>query len=96
VARAIIADSLTLQKRHLNPGSGELLGLYADAFEKVWRTRTRWPGSRRRLMIAAETRWRRSPPIRTHIVNMCAGPRAAISAVRSPVSTRSARCTSRC
>jgi perosamine synthetase len=36
VARAIIADSLTLQKRHLNPGSGELLGLYADAFEKVW------------------------------------------------------------
>jgi perosamine synthetase len=36
VARAIIADSLTLQKRHLHPGSGELLGLYADAFEKVW------------------------------------------------------------
>jgi perosamine synthetase len=36
VARAVIADSLTLQKRHLNPGSGELLGLYADAFEKVW------------------------------------------------------------
>lgn len=36
VAHAIIADSLTLQKRHLNPGSGELLGLYADAFEKVW------------------------------------------------------------
>ncbi|MFI7426815.1 DegT/DnrJ/EryC1/StrS family aminotransferase [Micromonospora sp. NPDC049836] len=39
VARAIIADSLTLQKRHLNPGSGELLGLYADAFEKVWANR---------------------------------------------------------
>ncbi|MGE5829094.1 MAG: DegT/DnrJ/EryC1/StrS family aminotransferase [Micromonosporaceae bacterium] len=36
VARAIIADSLTLQKRHLHPGSGQLLGLYADAFEKVW------------------------------------------------------------
>lgn len=36
VARAIIADSLTLQKRHLHPGSGDLLGLYADAFEKVW------------------------------------------------------------
>jgi perosamine synthetase len=36
VARAIIADSLTLQKRHLNPGSGDLLRLYADAFEKVW------------------------------------------------------------
>jgi hypothetical protein len=36
VARAIIADSLTLQKRHLHPGSGELLRLYADAFEKVW------------------------------------------------------------
>ena len=39
VARAIIADSLTLQKRHLNPGSGALLGLYADAFEKVWANR---------------------------------------------------------
>ncbi|MGH3769715.1 MAG: DegT/DnrJ/EryC1/StrS family aminotransferase [Pseudonocardiaceae bacterium] len=36
VARAIIADSLTLQKRHLHPGSGDLLRLYADAFEKVW------------------------------------------------------------
>jgi dTDP-4-amino-4,6-dideoxygalactose transaminase len=36
VARAIIADSLTLQKRHLHPGSGDLLDLYADAFEKVW------------------------------------------------------------
>lgn len=36
VTRAIIADSLTLQKRHLNPNSGELLRLYADAFEKVW------------------------------------------------------------
>jgi dTDP-4-amino-4,6-dideoxygalactose transaminase len=36
VTRAVIADSLTLQKRHLNPGAGELLSLYADAFEKVW------------------------------------------------------------
>ena len=36
VARAIIADSLTIQKRHLNPGSGALLQRYADAFEKVW------------------------------------------------------------
>jgi perosamine synthetase len=36
VARAVIADSLTLQKRHLHPGSGDLLGYYADAFEKVW------------------------------------------------------------
>lgn len=36
VARAVIADSLTIQKRHLNPGSGELLARYADAFEKVW------------------------------------------------------------
>ncbi len=36
VTRAVIADSLTLQKRHLNPQSGELLGFYADAFEKVW------------------------------------------------------------
>jgi dTDP-4-amino-4,6-dideoxygalactose transaminase len=39
VTRAVIADSLTLQKRHLHPGSGELLGLYADAFEKVWANR---------------------------------------------------------
>lgn len=36
VAHAIIEDSLVLQKRHLNPGSGELLQRYADAFEKVW------------------------------------------------------------
>ncbi|MFH9658847.1 DegT/DnrJ/EryC1/StrS family aminotransferase [Streptomyces sp. NPDC017248] len=36
VARAVIADSLTLQKRHLHPGSGQLLELYAEAFEKVW------------------------------------------------------------
>ena len=34
--RAVIRDSLTLQKRHLNPGSGELLDRYADAFEKTW------------------------------------------------------------
>ncbi|MFD7977966.1 DegT/DnrJ/EryC1/StrS family aminotransferase [Streptomyces sp. NPDC059071] len=39
VTRAVIADSLTLQKRHLHPGSGELLRLYADAFEKVWANR---------------------------------------------------------
>ncbi len=36
VTRAVIRDSLTLQKRHLNPGSGELLDRYADAFEKTW------------------------------------------------------------
>ncbi len=36
VARAVIADSLTLQKRHLHPASGDLLRSYADAFEKVW------------------------------------------------------------
>lgn len=39
VTRAVIADSLTLQKRHLHPGSGDLLGLYADAFDKVWANR---------------------------------------------------------
>jgi dTDP-4-amino-4,6-dideoxygalactose transaminase len=39
VTRAVIADSLTLQKRHLHPGAGELLGLYADAFDKVWANR---------------------------------------------------------
>ena len=36
VARAVLADSLTIQKRHLHPGAGPLLDLYADAFEKVW------------------------------------------------------------
>lgn len=33
---AVIDDSLTLQRRHLNPESGPLLQLYADAFEKLW------------------------------------------------------------
>ncbi|MFX4294248.1 DegT/DnrJ/EryC1/StrS family aminotransferase [Streptomyces bohaiensis] len=36
VTRAVIEDSLTIQKRHLNPDSGPLLARYADAFEKVW------------------------------------------------------------
>lgn len=39
VTRAVIDDSLTIQKRHLNPGSGDLLARYADAFEKVWENR---------------------------------------------------------
>lgn len=33
---AVINDSLTLQRWHLNPASDSLLQLYADAFEKVW------------------------------------------------------------
>jgi dTDP-4-amino-4,6-dideoxygalactose transaminase len=33
---AVIEDSLTLQKIHLNPGSGPLLEHCADAFRKVW------------------------------------------------------------
>jgi dTDP-4-amino-4,6-dideoxygalactose transaminase len=37
VARAVIDDSLTLQKRHLNPQAGPALQRYADGFEKVWR-----------------------------------------------------------
>ncbi len=37
VARAIIDDSLTLQKRHLNPAAHDTLQQYADGFEKVWR-----------------------------------------------------------
>ena len=36
VARQVIADSLTLQKRHLNPDAGPALDRYADGFEKVW------------------------------------------------------------
>jgi dTDP-4-amino-4,6-dideoxygalactose transaminase len=33
---AVIADSLTLQRWHLNPQAGPVLELVADAFEKVW------------------------------------------------------------
>lgn len=33
---AVIEDSLTLQKRHLNPDAGAILDLYADGFEKAW------------------------------------------------------------
>ncbi len=35
-ATAVIEDSLTLQKRHLNPDAGSVLDLYADGFEKAW------------------------------------------------------------
>lgn len=35
-AEAVIDDSLTLQKRHLNPQAGPALQRYADGFEKVW------------------------------------------------------------
>jgi perosamine synthetase len=37
VAESVIDDSLTLQKRHLNPQAGPALQQYADGFEKVWR-----------------------------------------------------------
>jgi len=33
---AVIEDSLTLQRRHLNPNTGPLLDLYATAFHKIW------------------------------------------------------------
>jgi dTDP-4-amino-4,6-dideoxygalactose transaminase len=33
---AVIEDSLTLQRRHLNPSSGPLLDLYAEALHKIW------------------------------------------------------------
>lgn len=36
VTRQVIDDSLTLQKRHLNPAAGPALSQYADAFDKVW------------------------------------------------------------
>jgi perosamine synthetase len=36
VTRSVIEDSLTIQKRHLNPASGPALSQYADAFDKVW------------------------------------------------------------
>ena len=35
-AQAVIDDSLTLQKRHLNPYAGPFLQHCADGFEKVW------------------------------------------------------------
>ncbi len=35
----VIEDSFTLQKAHLHPEAGPLLGFYADAFEKVWQHR---------------------------------------------------------
>jgi perosamine synthetase len=36
VTQAVIDDSLTLQKRHLNPEAHQTLQHYAAAFEKVW------------------------------------------------------------
>jgi perosamine synthetase len=36
VSLAVINDSFTLQRWHLNPSSGPVLDLCADAFEKVW------------------------------------------------------------
>ena len=33
---ALIEDSLTLRRVHLNPDAGQVLELYADAFDKVW------------------------------------------------------------
>jgi len=36
VATAVLQDSLCLQRRHLNPGSGPALVQYADAITKVW------------------------------------------------------------
>lgn len=35
-ARAVVRDSLTLQKRHLHPEAGAVLERYADGFAKVW------------------------------------------------------------
>ncbi|PRX96510.1 DegT/DnrJ/EryC1/StrS family aminotransferase [Allonocardiopsis opalescens] len=37
VAEAVVADSLTLQKRHLHPDAGLALRSYAEGFAKVWR-----------------------------------------------------------
>ncbi|SCL65592.1 DegT/DnrJ/EryC1/StrS family aminotransferase [Micromonospora yangpuensis] len=36
VTQEVIADSLTLQRWHLNPAAGPVLRRVADAFEKVW------------------------------------------------------------
>jgi len=37
VTESVLEDSLTLQKRHLNPQAATALARYADGFEKVWR-----------------------------------------------------------
>lgn len=36
VTRAVLEDSLTLQRRHLDPSAGPLLDQYGGAFAKVW------------------------------------------------------------
>ena len=36
----VIEDSFTIQKAHLHPEAGPLLGSYAAAFDKVWAHRT--------------------------------------------------------
>ena len=36
VTESVLEDSLTLQKRHLNPEAATALARYADGFEKVW------------------------------------------------------------
>ncbi|MGH8933855.1 MAG: DegT/DnrJ/EryC1/StrS family aminotransferase [Egibacteraceae bacterium] len=35
-AAAVVEDSFTIQRAHLNPAAGPVLDRYADAFEKVW------------------------------------------------------------
>jgi dTDP-4-amino-4,6-dideoxygalactose transaminase len=47
---AVIEDSLTLQKRHVNPSTGPLLERYADGFEKVWAHRDVIANAARSLM----------------------------------------------
>jgi dTDP-4-amino-4,6-dideoxygalactose transaminase len=39
VTAEVVADSLCLQRRHLNPAAGPTLEHYADAFAKVWDNR---------------------------------------------------------
>lgn len=64
VSAAVIADSLTLQRWHLNPASGPVLERCADAFEKVWNHLSTLATIARRLDPAWQTRsvrWRRAP-----------------------------------
>ncbi|MDF9815307.1 DegT/DnrJ/EryC1/StrS family aminotransferase [Streptomyces sp. SPB162] len=53
VTLAVIEDSLTMQRWHLNPAAGPLLDRCADAFEKVW--------SQRELLLPAARSMRHQP-----------------------------------
>jgi perosamine synthetase len=50
---AVVADSLTLQRWHLNPAAGPALDRCADAYEKVWQHRDRLAAVARSMEVPA-------------------------------------------